>query len=309
MFILQAIGFLFLCMASISSSVSMNFQKLAQHEILFHDPRTRQHQRKIPLTTSVFLRPLFILAILLSASASALDFFALTWLPPSTVGVFGSASIIVNLIVTRIILFERPTKAEWSAIVYVVIGCLLAITVTPTHDSGLPVPQLLDRPQSYIYIISIWLSCILFSVALEHVRLPVSMQRFGYPFIGGVLGSQNVCLGKYIAYAFYNMHDGRFTTRVDTFIAAVLLCGASIIIHIIWLNKGLEKYDAYFCIIIYQTAWFMFTTLSGIIVYDDMALLTPFEQLIFGIGLCTASYGVKRLSVIHKPGSDETQIH
>ena len=39
------------------------------------------------------LRP--IVAIFLSAAASTLDFLALTWLPPATIGVFGPSSLIL----------------------------------------------------------------------------------------------------------------------------------------------------------------------------------------------------------------------
>lgn len=301
MIVLQVFGYVLLLVASISSSVSMNFQKLAQHEIYYHDPRSRTQKRSTPLTQSVFLRPLFIVAIFLSVAASTLDFLALTWLPPSTVGVFGSASIIINLLVTRVILFERPTKREWSAIGWTIAGCMMAISVTPDHESSdLTIPQLLDRPISYIYIVLNWLVFVGASVALDEFKWSKNIQRFGFPFIGGALGAQNVCMGKYIAYAFSSMSGGYFTVRVDTLVSAVLLCISSIILHVIWLNKGLEKYDAYYCIIIYQTAWFIFTTISGIVVYNDMGILTEIQQAIFVVGILTALYGVKRISEIHK---------
>jgi len=307
MIILQVLGYLFLLMASISSSISMNFQKMAQHEIYFHDPRTQKKKRSTPLESSVYCRPLFIIAILLSAGASTLDFLALTWLPPSAVGVFGSTSIIINLLVTRVILFERPSKKEWVAISYVIIGCLLAISITPHHDSGLPVPQLLDRPLSYVYIVLNWTVFMFLYMLLENNMLPATFQQIGYPFIGGALGAQNVCMGKYIAYAFSTVQHGLLTVRVDTLIASILLCVGSIVIHIIWLNKGLEKYDAYYCIIIYQTAWFIFTTLSGVFVYDDMSLLTSIEKIMFYCGLAISIYGVYRVSVLHKKSKEEKQ--
>ena len=310
MILLQVVGYMFLFVASISSSVSMNFQKLAQYEIQWHDPRTRKHKRTIPLARSVFLRPLFVIAIFLSAAGCTLDFLALTWLPPSTVGVFGSTSIILNLLVTRVILFEKPTKQEWTAIGWTVLGCMIAISVTPEHDStNMSIPQLLDRPISYAYIILNWVVFVSAAAVLDHVKMPTSIHRFGFPFIGGALGAQNVCMGKYIAYALHSMSDGHLTVRTDTFICCVLLCVSSIILHIVWLNKGLEKYDAYFCIIIYQTAWFMFTTISGVVCYDDMAVLSNFQVCVFVAGLITAIYGVKRISELHKePVSSRTVL-
>lgn len=299
MILLQVVGYLFLCVASISSSVSMNFQKLAANEIIFKDPRTKQKRRETPLKSPVYIRPLFIVAIFLSAAASTLDFLALTWLPPATIGVFGSMSIIINLAVTRVILFEKPNPKEWVPIAYVVIGCMLAISMTPEDTSEKTPPQLIERPQSCVYIVANWVIFILCSLALEHTPMPDWVERIGYPFIGGALGAQNVCMGKYMAYAVSTMENGHFTVRIDVFIATLLMCIASVVIHIIWLNKGLEKYDAYYCIIVYQTAWFMFTTISGIVVYDNIAQLDTFSRIIFAIGVMTAAYGVQRISKIH----------
>lgn len=89
------------------------------------------------------------------------------------------------------------------------------------------------------------------------------------------------------------------TVRTDVFFSTVLLCVTSVLIHIVWLNKGLEKYDAYYCIIVYQTAWFIFTTLSGIVVYDNIAQLDSFATCIFGLGVVTAAYGVRKISILH----------
>jgi hypothetical protein len=301
MIILQILGYLFLCVASISSSVSMNFQKMAQHETHYYDPRTRQKPREIQLSTPIIARPLFIIALFLSAAASTLDFLALTWLPPITVGVFGSTSIIINLLVTRVILFEQPQPKEWIAIGFVILGCLLSISITPDDNSDFTPPQLIERPQSVLYIILNWMTFIIISQILEHKQnVSKLIKKVGFPFIGGALGAQNVCMGKYIAYAVSTLHStGKLQCRIDVLCAAIALCVASIIIHITWLNKGLAIHDAYYCIIVYQTAWFMFTTLSGIIVYDNMAELDTTSTIIFVVGFLTAAYGVWRISKIH----------
>jgi len=279
----------------------MNFQKMAQHETDYHDPRTRSRPRDIKLKTWVCCRPLFIIALFLSAAASTLDFLALTWLPPITIGVFGSTSIIINLIVTRVILFEVPNKKEWLAIGLVIAGCLLSISVTPEESSKLTPPQLIERPQSIAYILLNWMVFITLSQILEYKQnLPKVIQKIGFPFLGGALGAQNVCMGKYIAYAMSTLHSsGSLQCRVDVLIATTLLCIASIIVHIAWLNKGLAIHDAYYCIIVYQTAWFMFTTLSGIVVYDNMSELSGSANIIFVIGFITAAYGVWRVSQLH----------
>jgi len=300
MVVAQLVGFVLLLAASVSSSISMNFQKLAQYETEYADPRNRLLKRDVPLETPVCLRPLFCVALVLSAAASMLDFVALAWLPTAIIGVFGSLSIIINLCVTRIILFETPSKEECRAILYVIVGCLLAIASTSENVSELTPPQLLERPLSCVYIVLNWVVFVLAAVVLENVTITPWISQVGFPFIGGALGAQNVCMGKYIAYAIVSAHEaGELTVRVDVLMATLLLCVASIIVHIVWLNKGLKKYDAYYCIIVYQSAWFIFTTLSGIIVYDNMATVTGVGWLFFMIGIASIVFGVGKVSILH----------
>ena len=296
----QFVGYILLLAASISSSVSMNFQKLAQHEIHYRDPRTRLQKRISPLTTPVYCRPLFLIAICLSFCASTLDFLALTWLPPLTVGIFGAVSIIVNLVVSKVILFEQPDSKEWCAIVCVVSGCLLAILSKVTGENDVPPPELIERFSSCAYSVGTWTVCELCYVLLKRDVLPRTVQRFGYPFIAGALGAQNVCMGKYVAWAVADsVQKGHLTVRVDDLVAVIALCVTSVVVHVAWLNEGLAKYDAYYCILVYQAAWFFFTTLTGIVVYDNMAMLTLTSQLTFLFGCFMAMFGVWKISTVH----------
>ena len=296
---------MFLLVASISSSVSMNFQKLAHYELEYIDPRTRLHKRPTPVKTSIFVRPLFVLAIFLSFAASTMDFLALTWLPPMTVGIFGAVSIIINLLVSKVILFEHPDSKEWVSIGCVIMGCLLAICSNISDNNTETPPQLIERWTSCVYIVANWTILHLCAVVLEHLKLPEVIQRFGFPFIGGALGAQNVCMGKYVAYAFEKwLEIGHLTVRSDVLVSVVLLLVGSVVVHIIWLNKGLSKHDAYYCIIVYQSSWFLFTTLSGIVVYNNMATLSVFSQMMFFSGCSLAMYGVWKISIIHKNSNE-----
>tara|TARA_B110000008_G_scaffold225910_1_gene227186 strand:- start:1398 stop:2252 length:855 start_codon:yes stop_codon:yes gene_type:complete len=277
----------------------MNFQKLASNMTQFKDPRTKCIRRAEPLTSPLYCRPIFIIAIFLSAAASIVDFLALQWLPSSTIGMFGSVSIIINLAVTRFILFERPNPKEWVPITLIIAGCMLAIAVTPDQNVASVPPKLVERTSSCVYIVGNWVVFILAALVLEHMDVPQWIDKIGFPFIGGALGAQNVCMGKYIAYALSTIQDGELQVRVDNLVAAVLLCAASIFVHIVWLNKGLEKHDAYYCIIVYQAAWFMFTTLSGVLVYDNISEEDTFTKCLFAAGVATAAYGVHKISVLH----------
>jgi len=215
-------------------------------------------------------------------------------------------SIIINLAVTRVILFEKPKQKEWVPIAYVIVGCMLAISVTPEDSANRSPPQLIERPQSCIYIIFNWVCFLSAATALNKLKnIPEWIQRVGFPFIGGALGAQNVCMGKYMAYAASTTQAGHLTVRADVLVSTISLCAASVLIHIVWLNEGLKKYDAYYCIIVYQTAWFIFTTLSGIIVYDNIAQLDTFATIVFASGIVTAAYGVRKISILHGTTQNE----
>lgn len=300
MLVFELLGYSFLFAATIASSVSMNFQKLAQHETHFHDPRKRARKRSVPLTSTVFCRPLFILALCLSFAAATLDFLALTWLPPATVGIFGCIAIGVNLLVTKIILFETPHREEWYSIGMILVGSLMAILVKVDNEPDETPPQLIERTSSCVYITLQWVVFITASQIMEHMKMPEWIEQLGFPFIAGAIGSQNVCMGKYIAYSVSNaVQHGHLLGRTDVLISTLALCTASIVLHVVWLNRGLEKHDAYICVIVYQTSWFLFTTLSGIVVYDNMAMLGTLSQFIFTLGCGLAIYGVWNISVIH----------
>lgn len=300
MIVAQLFGFALLFIASVSSSISMNFQKLAQSQTEYEDPRSRLKRRAHRLETPVCLRPLFVIALVLSAAASILDFFALAWLPTAVIGVFGSMSIIINLGVTRIVLFEKPSKKEWVAILYVIIGCLISITSVGENVSDATPAELIERPIACAFIILNWVVFILCSVVLEFVTLAPKISIVGYPLIGGALGAQNVCMGKYIAYAVVSAHEaGHLTVRGGNLMGAIVLCIASVVVHIYWLNKGLKKQDAYYCIIVYQSAWFIFTTVSGIVVYDNMKMVDWSVWLLFISGIATTTYGVWLISTLH----------
>lgn len=301
MVLTSIVGFILLMLAAVLSSLSMNFQKLAQSQTLYYDPRTRIAKRPRPLLTAVCLRPLFLIALILSASASVLDFVALAFLPTTVVGIFAALSIVINLLVTRVVLFESPNKKELIPIFFVILGCSIAIISSSANISDLTPPQLLDRWKSCIFIVLNWIMFIIGSFVLEHSKsLPVWLRQVGYPLIAGGLGAQNVCMGKYIAFAVTEMIErGVLTVRVDCLVAAVVLCLASIVVHIFWLNKGLKLYKGYYCILVYQSMWCLFTILSGIVVYDNNASLSIEKWVFFAIGIGTAIFGVYTLAKIH----------
>ena len=296
------IGFFLLILAAVSSSLSMNFQKLAQNQTKYYDPRSCKHKRKRELVSTVCLRPLFLVALILSATASVLDFVALAFLRTSVVGVSSTLAIVINLFVTRIVLFESPEKSEIIAILFIFLGCTIALVSSASGEtSDLTPPELLGRLKSSVFIVFNWVAFISISVVLDHcTSLPKWAHQSGFPVIAGGLGSQLPVFGKYIAFAVTEyIEKGRLTVRPDNLIAAICLCVASIVVHIIWLNKGLKILKAYYCILIYQSIWCLFTILSGIVVYDNNKFLSAEKWVFFVVGVSTSIFGVVTLARTH----------
>ena len=115
-------------------------------------------------------------------------------------------------------------------------------TTTSEQMSPLTPPQLLERTGSCLFIVINWIVFIGSSVIMDNMTLPRWITRSGFPFIGGAIGAQNVCMGKYIAYATTDaIKVGQLTVRADVLTAVVLLCISSMVVHIVWLNRGSGK--------------------------------------------------------------------
>ena len=302
MIITSIAGFSLLALAAVSSSLSMNFQKIAQSQTNFFDPRTCQQKRKIPLTSTVCLRPLFLVAIILSISASVLDFVALAFLPTSVVGIFATLSIVINLFVTRIVLFESPEKSEMIPIIFIFLGCTIALVSSANGETSEKTPpELLGRFTSAFFIVISWVAFISISIILDHCKaLPTWAQQVGWPVIAGGLGAALPVFGKYIAFAVTGViENGSLTVRPDNLIAATALCIASIVVHVIWLNKGLKRFHAYYCILIYQSTWCLCTIINGIVVFDNNIMLPIDKWLFFITGVGAAIFGVVALAKTH----------
>jgi hypothetical protein len=302
MIITSIAGFLLLALAAVSSSLSMNFQKIAQSQTNFKDPRHCKQKRKIPLTSTVCLRPLFLVAIILSISASILDFVALAFLPTSVVGIFATLSIVINLFVTRIVLFESPKKSEMIPIIFIFLGCTIALVSSANGEiSEKTPPELLGRFTSAFFIVISWVVFISISIILDHYKyLPKWVQQVGWPVIAGGLGAALPVFGKYIAFAVTGViENGSLPVRTDNLIAATALCIASIVVHVVWLNKGLKRFHAYYCILIYQSTWCLCTIINGIVVYDNNIMLPTDKWLFFITGVGAAIFGVVALAKTH----------
>ena len=116
--------------ASTLSSVGMNFQKLAHRQTDFHDPRTIEKRRTVPLDTNTYYRPYMILGFVMSIAAVLCDSIALLFIGTTTIGVLGCMAIPINVFVSRFLLYEEIKNNEKMYIGLITLGCLICLITT-----------------------------------------------------------------------------------------------------------------------------------------------------------------------------------
>ena len=281
-----SIGIVLLLFASVVGAVSMNFQKLAQHLTHWHDPRTRKQPRELPLTSPVYFRALFIIAMLLSASGAVCDFLALVWLSPTTVGIMGCLSILINRIVSSVLLHESLERTETFLFLFVFIGCAIAIGSDLSAVENLNVHDLLSEVKAKVFIISTWAFACSFKVLINVSRWSI-LKRVGPPVLSGIVGSQMVCGGKYVAWALSND-----IIDIHSLLPMALLCIIGSLVHIAWLNETLANYEATTTLVLFQLSWFIWNVVSGIVIFNNMQGASTERWMTFVAGWIIAISGV-----------------
>ena len=168
----------------------MNFQKIAQQQTHWHDPRARQNPRETPLTTWVYLRPYFLVAMCLSACGALCDFLALVWVSPTTVGLMGCVSVLVNRCVSAVLLYESISRYEFALFVVVFVGCCVAIASDNAAPPGRSVGAAPGDGGPNVYIGHLG-NRMFAQVSLQHHSQPMVQARLS----SGGLGHRRVTNG------------------------------------------------------------------------------------------------------------------
>lgn len=287
-------GVFLVFLASTASSVGMNFQKMAHRQTDYEDPRTCNKLRQEKRTDDVYLRPYMILGFILSICAMVCDSGALIFIGTTAIGILGTMSIPINVVVSRFLLYEKIKSEEKWFILTITVGCVLCLFTATSHEP-IETFQRFARWDTAQFIICLWaLAATLYlaSVLVNSMRY----QLIALSVVSGIMGSQFVTMGKYLL-------DMTWLLAVEYPLPPTLqIIGVSIIavialcLQVIFLNKALEKFNATHAVAIFQCTWCILNVTQGIIIFGDMSSASGLEFGIFACGFVITVGGVIGLS-------------
>lgn len=287
-------GVFLVFLASTASSVGMNFQKLAHRQTDYEDPRTCNKLRKEKREDSVYFRPYMILGFILSICAMVCDSGALIFIGTTAIGILGTMSIPINVIVSRFLLYERIKSSEKWFILIITIGCLMCLFTAQTHEP-IETFQRFSRWDTAQFIISLW-GLASFLYLLCHLIDSMRYQLIALSVISGIMGSQFVTMGKYLLDMTWLLAVQYPLPPVLQIIGVSLIAFMSLILQVVFLNKALEKFNATHAVAIFQCTWCILNVTQGIVIFGDMVSATPLEFGIFMCGFLITVGGVVGLS-------------
>lgn len=287
----QVIGIVLVSIASTSSSVGMNFQKLAHRQTEYEDPRTMDILRINKLTSNVYFRPYMIIGFILSVAAVVCDALALMFVGTTTIGILGCMSIPINVFVSKYLLYEDIKKKAKLYIATITIGCILCLFTTHPHN---PMETFVRfaRVDTAVFIAGMWLFagvCALIGWASEQKLL-------AYGVLSGTMGSQFVTMGKYLLDMSYLIRHDLPLPPTLQIVGVACLFLLALPLQIIFLNKSLEKFNATHSVAIFQCTWCVLNVVLGIVIFGDMEHAELYQILIFLTGFCMTMVGIVGLS-------------
>lgn len=287
----QVIGIVLVSIASTSSSVGMNFQKLAHRQTEYEDPRTMDILRINKLTSNVYFRPYMIIGFILSVAAVVCDALALMFVGTTTIGILGCMSIPINVFVSKYLLYEDIKNKAKLYIATITIGCILCLFTTHPHN---PMETFVRfaRVDTAVFIAGMWLFagvCALIGWASEQKLL-------AYGVLSGTMGSQFVTMGKYLLDMSYLIRHDLPLPPTLQIVGVACLFLLALPLQIIFLNKSLEKFNATHSVAIFQCTWCVLNVVLGIVIFGDMEHAELYQILIFLTGFCMTMVGIVGLS-------------
>jgi magnesium transporter len=287
-------GIFLVFIASTSSSVGMNFQKLAHRQTLYEDPRTCNKVRRKPRKDYVMLRPFMLLGLTMSVCAMICDAIALLFIGTTTIGILGTMSIPINVFVSRFLLFEQIKTSEKWYILVITLGCVACLFTAQTHEP-LETFERFAQKETAIFIICMWcLAGLLFIMC--HLIDRVGFQLASLSVISGIMGSQFVTMGKYLLDMTWLLANKMPLPPTLQIVGVSCLAVMALVLQIIFLNKSLEKFNATHAVAIFQCTWCVMNVAQGIIIFGDMASASTVDYVIFLLGFGTTLFGVIALS-------------
>lgn len=262
---IELLGVILAIGGNLISSVSYQVQKTAT---------TRAARQGVPYTKLV----LWWSGLLLMGIGEAGNFVAFAWAPATVVSPLGVVSVLANAVLAYIYFHERMTWREILGVVVVLAGATLVVVFAPPDSTDVQYLSIPTLVKNYFgqapFLIYFSLLCIaLAAVLVIAFRFPkiANKNPLTYIAICALLGAYTVMTSKAIASLVRGTatgHSNCFSTAL--FYAIVLICGGSVTIQIIFLNKALFMFRSSQVVPLYYCMFTVSSILAGALLFNEM---------------------------------------
>jgi hypothetical protein len=280
-------------LAAISNNLGVNFQKLAW--------TLKQKDEKKNKYRLVWL--FGMMGIIL---ASVFDFVALAFGPQSVIAPLGSLTMVLNGCIAPFMHGEKlRRKIVWTTFI-IVTGCAMAVA-TASHEN-----VICDLDGIFAYFAS--LTFLGYAIVITFMSCTVALfirraekiltvhgddgpkyerifkyHRVSYAFLAGLFGAQSVVFARAIGQLVMSSTRGGqfFLVRWETWLILFALI-LMIVIQMIYLNKGLERFESSYNVPVFTGTFIVSTAVAGGVVYGEFNSFSQLQAILFplGVGLC-----------------------
>jgi hypothetical protein len=259
---------------------------------------------KMSTTTTVYLRLPWLLGFLGLCVAAALNLWSYSMLPQVALASFGAATLVFNLLFSRLLLGEPLTRIDGLATLIISIGTITALSAVPSGPS----PSLDDlsarlrAPSAAAYLALALGGGGAAAALVERAAAaavggapPGALLLIGAPLLGGVAHSLVAFSAKGVAAALFGGGAAAALGR-GAFWGFLFSVGGALAAQLRYLNVGLSVGGAVTIVPLFQSSVIVATAVAGVCLAGDMAGEPPAAQAQFAAGLIVIVGGVGSLA-------------
>lgn len=270
-----------------------------------------------PALKAYYWQPLWMCGFALVILGSLLDFVALAFAAQSIVAPLGAVTLVVNLLLAPFFSGEEVTRTDVKATVLIVAGSAGSVLFGPHGGDG---DYTFDE---YFAFFTRWRAVVYYGVVLTTIsfltgifefldtlredlrtatnprvvsarRRLKSVMRIILGAVAGLVGAQSVLFAKgfatLVSIGVLNMwlHYGTYVI-----VGGLIL---SVNGQIMYLNRGLARYDALGFVPVFEAFWIGGGVIAGIAVLDEASGFSRDQTLCFGAGVLVTLAGVSVLA-------------
>jgi len=296
-------------LAAISNNLGVNFQKLA-----WTQKQRNEKRSKYRLMWGIGMAGIIL--------ASVFDFVALAFGPQSVIAPLGSLTMVLNGCIAPFMHGEKlRRKIIWTTCI-IVIGCIMAVA-TASHDNVIcSVDGIFGYFDSVTFLgyalVIIFLAggaitfirraekvLKVYGVDSEKYERIFKFHRVSYAFLAGLFGAQSVVFARALGQLAVSSTYGGviFLARWQTYLLLIALI-SMIVIQMIYLNKGLSRFESSYNVPVFTGTFIVGTAVSGGVVYGEFSAFSQLQAVLFPLGVSLCVLGVFALAW----GNDDDDI-